>query len=163
MVLVTFDWVPEIPRGYVRDLRVRWALEEANLPYRIETVPFKSRNAEHFSSQPFGQVPWLRDGEISLFESGAIMLHVAERSEILMPRHAEERAGVINWLFAALNSVEMATLPYSIFKFTGDEEQTAGRQALDAFLQSRLQHMEAYLSRRTWLVDTFFNCRYIDG
>lgn len=155
MVLVTFDWVPEIPRGYVRDLRVRWALEEANLPYRIETVPFKSRNAEHFSSQPFGQVPWLRDGEISLFESGAIMLHVAERSEILMPRHAEERAGVINWLFAALNSVEMATLPYSIFKFTGDEEQTAGRQALDAFLQSRLQHMEAYLSRRTWLVDTF--------
>jgi glutathione S-transferase len=155
MVLVTFDWVPEIPRGYVRDLRVRWALEEANLPYRIETVPFKSRNAEHFSSQPFGQVPWLRDGEISLFESGAIMLHVAERSEILMPRHAEERAGVINWLFAALNSVEMATLPYSIFKFTGDEEQTAGRQALDAFLQSRLQHMEAYMSRRTWLVDTF--------
>ncbi len=155
MVLVTFDWVPEIPRGYVRDLRVRWALEEANLPYRIETVPFKSRNAEHFSSQPFGQVPWLRDGEISLFESGAIMLHVAERSEILMPQRAEERAGVINWLFAALNSVEMATLPYSIFKFNGDEEQTAGRQALDAFLQSRLQHMEAYLSRRTWLVDTF--------
>ena len=59
LILTTFDWVPETPRGYVRDIRVRWALEETGLPYRVESVPFRARNAEHFSHQPFGQVPWL--------------------------------------------------------------------------------------------------------
>jgi glutathione S-transferase len=72
LILTTFDWVPETPRGYVRDMRVRWALEEAGLPYRVKSVPFRARNAEHFSHQPFGQVPWLTDGDISIFESGAI-------------------------------------------------------------------------------------------
>ena len=79
LILTTFDWVPEMPRGYVRDIRVRWALEEARLPYRVESVPFRARNAEHFSHQPFGQVPWLIDGDISIFESGAILLHLGER------------------------------------------------------------------------------------
>ena len=73
LILTTFDWVPETPRGYVRDIRVRWALEEAGLPYRVKSVPFRTRNAEHFSHQPFGQVPWLTDGDISIFESGAIL------------------------------------------------------------------------------------------
>ena len=62
MILATFDWVPKMPRGFVRDLRVRWALEEAGLPYRVEGVPFKNRGPEHFTHQPFGQVPWLIDG-----------------------------------------------------------------------------------------------------
>jgi glutathione S-transferase len=84
LILTTFDWVPEMPRGYVRDLRVRWALEEAGLPYRVESTPFRDRNVEHFSHQPFGQVPWLTDGDISIFESGAILLHLAERSDALM-------------------------------------------------------------------------------
>ena len=85
LILTTFDWVPETPRGYVRDIRVRWALEEAGLPYRVKSVPFRARNAEHFSHQPFGQVPWLTDGDISIFESGAILLHLGERSDALMP------------------------------------------------------------------------------
>jgi len=63
LILTTFDWVPEPPRGYVRDLRVRWALEEAGLPYRIESVPFGDRTPAHFAHQPFGQVPWLTDGD----------------------------------------------------------------------------------------------------
>ena len=86
LILTTFDWVPEPPRGFVRDVRVRWALEEARLPYRLESVPFVSfeeRGAEHLAHQPFGQVPWLTDGDISIFESGAILLHLAERSESL--------------------------------------------------------------------------------
>jgi glutathione S-transferase len=83
LTLTTFDWVPEMPRGFVRDLRVRWALEEAGLPYRVKSVPFRERNAEHFSHQPFGQVPWLTDGDLSIFESGAILLH---------PRRAERQA-----------------------------------------------------------------------
>ena len=81
LILSTFDWVPETPRGYVRDLRARWALEEAGLPYRVESVPFRGRGAEHFLHQPFGQVPWLTDGDISIFESGAILLHLGERSD----------------------------------------------------------------------------------
>ena len=82
LVLITYDWVPEMARGYVRDIRVRWALEEAGLPYRVESTPFRDRGAEHFAHQPFGQAPWLTDGDISIFESGAILLHLGERSDV---------------------------------------------------------------------------------
>ena len=111
LILTTFDWVPEMPRGYVRDLRVRWALEEAALPYRVESTPFRARDAGHFAHQPFGQVPWLSDGDISIFESGAILLHLGERSAALMPTDPRPRAEALEWLFAALNSVEIASLP----------------------------------------------------
>src|SRR4249920_2880350 len=118
LVLTTFDWVPEKPRGYVRDLRVRWALEEAGLPYRVESVPFRARNAEHFSHQPFGQVPWLTDGDLAIFESGAILLHLGERSDKLLPSDPRRCAEAKEWLFAALNSVEMASQPWTIFTFS---------------------------------------------
>ena len=91
LVLNTFDWVPDMPRGYVRDLRVRWALEEAGLPYRVESVSFHDRKVETFKHQPFGQVPWLTDGDISIFESGAILLHLGELSEALMPADPHSR------------------------------------------------------------------------
>ena len=73
LVLTTYDWVPPPPRGFVRDLRIRWALEEAGLAYRVESTSFRDRKPEHFAHQPFGQVPWLTDGELSIFESGAIL------------------------------------------------------------------------------------------
>src|SRR4029078_10896187 len=95
LVLTTYDWVPPPPRGYVRDIRVRWALEEARLPYRVESVPFGARKAEHFSQQPFGQVPWLTDGAMSIFESGAILLHLGERSDALMPADTRGRSEAI--------------------------------------------------------------------
>ncbi|AMC99283.1 glutathione S-transferase family protein [Halomonas chromatireducens] len=155
LILTTFDWVPETPRGFVRDLRLSWAMEEAGLPYRIESVPFRERGAVHFTHQPFGQVPWLTDGDLSIFESGAILLHLGERSERLMPADPRGRSDVIVWLFAALNSVEMATLPWSIFKFTGDTEETPARKSLNNFLASRLQHMEAVLAGREWLAGSF--------
>lgn len=155
LTLTTFDWVPDMPRGYVRDIRVRWAMEEAGLPYRVESVAFRDRDAEHFSHQPFGQVPWLTDGDLSLFESGAILLHLAERSEALMPADPQRRSEVIQWLFAALNSVEAASLPWSLFKFSGDTAETPGRQHLEGFLLARLQHMEAVLADRQWLADSF--------
>src|SRR5262245_55012454 len=120
LTVVTYDWVPKMPRGYVRDLRVRWALEEAGLPYRVKAVPFKDRKADHFSNQPFGQVPWLTDGDISIFESGAILLYLGERSDALMPPDPRGRAEVQEWVFAALNSVEMASLPLLVLKFSGD-------------------------------------------
>ena len=155
LILTTYDWVPEMPRGYVRDLRVRWALEEAALPYRVESVPFRTRDAEHFAHQPFGQVPWLTDGDISIFESGAILLHLGTRSEALLPADPRRRSEALEWLFAALNSVEMASLPWSIFAFSGDTGDTPGWKRLDGFLKARLGHMEPVLAAREWLAGSF--------
>jgi glutathione S-transferase len=155
LILTTYDWVPQIPRGYVRDLRVRWALEEAGLPYRVESTPFRDRKAEHFLHQPFGQVPWLTDGDVSIFESGAILLHLGECSDVLMPIDRRGRAEVVEWLFAALNSVEMPSVPWSLFKFSGDVADTPGRKMLDGFLDARLKHMNTVLAGREWLAGTF--------
>ncbi len=155
IILTTFDWVPEMPRGFVRDIRVRWALEEAGLPYRVESVPFRERGAEHFTHQPFGQVPWLTDGDISIFESGAILLHLGERSDALMPTDPRARSEVIEWLFAALNSVEAASQPWTLFRFAGDTLETPGSKLLDQFLSARLKHMETVLAARTWLAASF--------
>jgi glutathione S-transferase len=156
LILTTFDWVPEMPRGFVRDLRVRWALEEAGLRYRVESTPFRDRKPEHFSHQPFGQVPWLTDGDVSIFESGAILLHLAERSDVLMPSDPRGRGEALEWVFAALNSVEMASLPWVLFKFWGDSYDSPGGKNLDAFLKdSRLRHMETVLAGREWLAGRF--------
>lgn len=155
MVLTTFDWVPEFPRGFVRDIRIRWALEEAGLPYSVNSVPFKDRGADHFLYQPFGQVPWITDGEVTIFESGAAVLHIAEQSETLMPTDPKGRSDVIMWLFASLNSVEAASLPWFILRFAGEDEASPEREAINGFLSLRLKHMEEVLSGRTWLTDQF--------
>ncbi|WP_304177459.1 glutathione S-transferase family protein [Phenylobacterium aquaticum] len=155
LVLTTFDWAPDLPRGYVRDLRVRWALEEAGLAYRVESTPFRDRGAAHFAHQPFGQAPWLTDGDLSIFESGAILLHLAERSAVLMPADSRGRAEVVEWVFAALNSVEMASLPWTIFQFSGQTGDTPAWALMDGFLKARLGHMEAVLAGRDWLAGTF--------
>ena len=81
----TLDWVPEPPRGFVRDLRLRWTCEEAGLPYRIATVAFDDRETNHLDRQPFGQVPMLEDGDLRLFESGACVIHLARKGGILIP------------------------------------------------------------------------------
>lgn len=150
LVLTTYDWVPPPPRGFVRDIRVRWALEEAKLPYRVETTPFKDRGAAHLEHQPFAQVPWLTDGDLSIFESGAIVLHVGELSEALRPRDPEGRAAVLEWTFAALNSVEMATLPWALLKFQGKSEKF-----FDDFTRLRLDRLEPLLAKREWLAGSF--------
>lgn len=154
-VVTTFDWVPKTPRGLVRDLRVRWALEEAGLPYRVESVPFDDRKAGHLAHQPFGQVPWLVDGDISIFETGAILLHLGERSAALMPADPRGRSDTIAWLIAALNSVEMASLPWALLMFANVPADTPSRKPLDDFLKLRLQRMEPVLSQREWLAGPF--------
>lgn len=155
LILTTYDWVPDMPRGFVRDLRVRWALEEAGLSYRVESTPFRDRQPAHFAHQPFGQVPWLTDGDLSIFESGAILLHLGELSDKLMPKDRRGRSEVTQWLIAALASVEAASQPWSFFKFAGDTDQTVMRQFFDGFLEARLKSMESVLVDRTWLVGTF--------
>jgi glutathione S-transferase len=156
LVLTTFDWVPEMPRGFVRDLRVRWALEEAGLTYRVESTPFRDRKGGHFAHQPFGQVPWLTDGDLSIFESGAILLHLGNRSVALLPTDPRGRSEALEWLFAALNSVEMASLPWALLMFSGAKDDTPTWKLFDSFLKdSRLKHLEPVLASREWLAGTF--------
>jgi glutathione S-transferase len=155
LVLTTYDWVPDLPRGFVRDLRVRWALEEAGLPYRVESTPFRERGAGHFAHQPFGQTPWLTDGELSIFESGAILLHLGELSDKLLPTDPRGRSDAKEWLFAALASVEAASQPWSFFMFSGDTDETPMRKFFESFLEARLKRMEPVLAGGEWLVGTF--------
>jgi len=155
LVLTTYDWVPEMVRGFVRDLRVRWALEEAGLAYRVESTPFKDRGPEHFAHQPFGQVPWLTDGDLSIFESGAILLHLGERSDKLLPSDPKRRAEAKEWLFAALNSVEMASLPWVMFNFMGFTNDTPTWKWIDDFVKLRLARVEPVLAKGEWLVSSF--------
>ncbi|MBN8607313.1 MAG: glutathione S-transferase family protein [Caulobacterales bacterium] len=155
LVVVTYDWAPPPPRGFVRDLRIRWALEEAGLPYRVESTPFRDREPEHFAHQPFGQVPWLKDDDVSIFETGAIMLHLGAKSEALMPKDARGRGEVTEWVFAALNSVEMASLPWALLQFSGDTSSQAF-QLFDDFVKvHRLAHLEPILAEREWLTNRF--------
>lgn len=151
LTIWTYDWVPEGPRGFVRDLRLRWAAEEAGLRHRVATVPFEGRQADHFRRQPFGQVPFLTDGEISIFETGACLLHLAGKSELLMPRSAPGEAETVQWVIAALNSMEMVTVPWWFLGLSGDRET-----GLAGWLDSRLAHLEAVLSEREWLVEDRF-------
>ena len=102
-----FRWVPPFARGLVRDLRVRWALEEAGLPYEARLIgPDDQKSESYRAMQPFGQVPAFEENNLVLFECGAILLHIAERSDVLMPTDSKARARMTAWMFAALNSVE---------------------------------------------------------
>ncbi len=102
-----FRWVPDFVRGLVCDLRVRWALEEAGLPYELRLIgPEDQKCPGYRAMQPFGQVPAYEEDGLVLFESGAILLHIAERSDVLMPREANSRARMTAWMFAGLNSIE---------------------------------------------------------
>lgn len=155
LVLTTYDWVPPPPRGFVRDIRVRWALEEAELPYRVESTPFKDRGPEHYANQPFAQVPWLTDGDLIIFESGAILLHLGEMSDKLMPTERRARSECKEWLIAGLNSMEMGSVPWSLFHFMGQtENQMFG--FFDNWVKDlRAKRMETVLAKRDWLSGSF--------
>lgn len=146
LTIWTLDWVPEGPRGFVRDLRLRWACEEAGLAYQVKTVPFDGRETNHLDRQPFGQVPYLDDGEIRLFESGACLLHLASKSEALMPRDPVGAAEALEWTIASLNSIEMVTVPWWFLKISGDADN-----GLAGWVGSRLDHIESVLGEREWL------------
>lgn len=155
LTLFTYDWVPDPPRGYVRDVRVRWALEEAALPYRVQGVPFKHRGPEHLAHQPFAQVPWLTDGDLSIFESGAILLHLGQKSDALLPRDARARKEAVEWVFGALNSVGMASVPWSIFLFYEFDDGSPAWKFFDDFVGMRVDRLEPVLAQREWLAGSF--------
>lgn len=151
LIIWTYDWVPEGPRGFVRDLRLRWACEEAELPYTVRTVPFDGRETNHLEQQPFGQVPFLSDGELQLFESGACLLHLAWKNDKLMPRDPAGEAHTQQWIISALNSIEMVTVPWWFLKISGKEDN-----GLTQWMEMRLQQLENVLNERDWLATNRF-------
>jgi glutathione S-transferase len=138
--------VPEGPRGFVRDLRLRWACEEAGLAYAVRTIPFDDRETNHLARQPFGQVPYLDDGGLELFESGAGLLHLARKDDKLMPRDPLGEAQTLQWTIAALNSIEMVTVPWWFLKMSGDEDNQ-----LTGWVGARLGQIENILRAQEWL------------
>jgi len=146
LTIWTLDWVPEGPRGLVRDLRLRWACEEAGLGYTVRTIPFEDRHTNHLERQPFGQVPYLDDGELKIFESGAGLLHLARKSDRLMPSDPAGAAETQQWTIAALNSIEMVSVPWWFLKISGAE-----KNHLTGWMGMRLDQLEKTLSEREWL------------
>jgi glutathione S-transferase len=146
LTIWTLEWVPEGPRGFVRDLRLRWACEEAGLSYTVRTIPFEDRETNHLTHQPFGQVPFLKDDELEIFESGAGLLHLARKSDKLMPRDPVGEAKTLQWVIAALNSIEMVTVPWWFLKITGAENP-----GLTGWMGKRLEQLENVLGGQDWL------------
>ena len=150
--ITTFAWVPPFARGFVRDLRARWAFEEVGQPYRVQLVA-DARTPEHRRFQPFGQVPTYRDDEVEIFESGAIVLHIAERAGQLIPADPAARMRALQWLAAALNTVEpavMALTVNNVFEADSPWSEQRAPKVLDD-LNTRLADLAAALDDRDWL------------
>ena len=156
--VTAFRWVPDFAQGLVRDLRIRWALEEIERPYRVRLLDaMNPRPAEYFCEQPFGQVPAYRDDEVQLFESGAILIHLGMQDERLLPSDTNGRMRAIAWLIAALNSVEPAIFPLLMINvFNKGEPWTDGaKPAFMARLEDRLTCMSKALGDKEWLEARF--------
>jgi glutathione S-transferase len=149
-----FQWVPPFARGQVRDLRVRWALEEAGIPYKSRLlVAGEGDTPEYRALQPFGQVPIFEEEGFVLFESGAIVLHIGERSEALLPKDPKARARATQWLIAALNSIEPHVMNVVVLDlFYADQEWAKLRRpSAEAFLRHRLGSLSKALGDKAFL------------
>ena len=155
--ITAFEWVPDFARGFVRDLRPRWACEEAGIAYRERLISALERPDWYFAEQPWGQVPSMRDGDIHLFESGATLLHLGQMSQSLLPANGQPRADAISWLFAAFNSVEPCLFEFTnVTMFARDEEWAKLRRpSLEQFIARRLAPLERLLGGQDWLAGTF--------
>jgi glutathione S-transferase len=153
-----FSWLPPFAQGVARDMRVRWALEEAGLAYRTRLLDARlPKDREYYLDQPFGQVPIYDDGEVRLFESGSIVLHIAQSVAALMPRDEAGRARTATWVFAAINSVEPPITELNgIDLFNADAEWAkARRPQVEARVQERLDRLVDWLGERDYLEDRF--------
>jgi glutathione S-transferase len=156
--LTTFRSVPSFAVGHVRDLRVRWALEEAGLPYRVHLIgPDDTPTPAYRQKQPFGQIPVLEDDGLALFESGAILLHLGHTSPALLPTDPARREQATAWMFAALNSVEpqVGALAELIAFSAGEAWAIERRPALEATAHKRLRALDVWLEGRDYLAGGF--------
>jgi glutathione S-transferase len=150
--ITTFGWVPEFARGFVRDIRPRWAFEEVGQPYAVDLIT-DSKCPDHRRWQPFGQVPTYRDDQVAIFESGAIVLRIAERAGKLIPADPAARMRALQWVVAALNSVEPFVMAVAVNDiFEADREWSKARHVKVADdLKTRLGELEVALGDKVWL------------
>ena len=151
--ITAFGWVPDMAKGLVKDLRVRWALEEAGLPYRVRLLHAMHKPADYVQQQPFNQVPCLRQGDLTIFESGAILQYIGEYSDALLPRDPKGRFAAIQWTYAALNSLEPfiqhRVLLDSIY--AGEEWARLAKPRADELARLRLTQLSQRLGQKEWL------------
>jgi glutathione S-transferase len=157
-VITAFAHSPDRGRGLARDMRVRWALEEVALPYDVRLLSFEAmKQSAHLALHPFGQIPTYEEGDLALFESGAIVLHLGERHAGLLPDDADARARAIAWMFAALNTVEPPVVEFSMAGiFERDQPWFEARQpVLRDRVRTRLDQLSARLDDAEWLDGAF--------
>jgi glutathione S-transferase len=150
--ITAFRWVPDFAQGVVRDLRARWALEEAGLDYRVRLLD-QQRPPEYLLEQPFDQVPCLRDDQVQIFESGAIVQYLGDKTEALLPRDPQGRFRAIQWTYAALNSVEPAIINLLLIDifFVGEEWAKLRRPGAADFAKLKLKRVSEWLGDKTCL------------
>jgi glutathione S-transferase len=154
ITITAFERSPDRGNGLARDMRVRWALEEAGLPYEVRLVSFKTmKEPAHLALQPFGQIPTYEDGDLALFESGAIVFHIAERHAGLLPEDAAARARAIAWMFAALNTVEPPVFDRAIARILERDEPWYEQRlrGLEDSIRKRLDGLSRRLGDAEWL------------
>lgn len=155
--ITAFEWVPDFAKGVVRDLRARWALEEAGLDYRVRLLG-QQRPAEYLLEQPFDQVPCFNDGKVHIFETGAIAQYIGEQSEELLPRDPQGKYRAIQWTYAALNSVEPAFLNLLLIDifYAGEEWAKLRRPSAEEFARLKLKRVSEWLGDKQWLEGSRF-------
>ena len=158
ITITAFERSPDGGKGLARDMRVRWALEEVGQPYDIRLLSFKAmKEPAHLALHPFGQIPTYEEGDLALFESGAIVLHIAERHAGLLPDDANARARAITWMFAALNTVEPPIFDRALAKILERDEPWYEQRlrALEGSIRKRLRELSARLGDADWLDGAF--------
>lgn len=156
--ITAFERSPDRGRGLARDMRLRWALEEVGQPYAVRLLSFEAlRQPAHLALQPFGQIPTYQEGDLALFESGAIVLHIAERHAGLLPEDANARARAVAWIFAALNTVEPPIFDHSLARILERDEPWFEKrlQTLEASIRKRLGDLSRHLGAADWLDGAF--------
>jgi glutathione S-transferase len=157
-IVSAFHTVPDFAKGRVRDLRIRWAYEEIGAPYGTHLLnAMQPRGEDYLEWQPFDQVPALRDGSVEMFESGAILLHIAEKHDALLPKEEQARWQAISWLFAALNSVEPALMMVVTFALFQSDKPWSGEaiEAVRPFARQRFKRLADALGDGEWLAGEF--------
>ncbi len=158
ITITAFERSPDGGKGLARDMRVRWALEEVGLSYHVRLLSFKAmKESAHLALHPFGQIPTYQEGDLALFETGAIVLHIAERHAGLLPLDANDRARAIAWMFAALNSVEPAILEFATARLL-ERDRPWSKERLPLVedrVRTRLEPLSRRLDDADWLEGAF--------
>ncbi|POO56310.1 glutathione S-transferase family protein [Agrobacterium rosae] len=158
ITITAFERSPDRGKGLARDMRLRWALEEVGRPYEVRLLSFQAmKEPDHLALHPFGQIPTFEEGDLALFESGAIVLHIAETHPGLLPTEANARARAINWMFAAINTVEPPLMERVIAKIVEGERSWAEERLplVDARIHQRLHELSVRLGGAEWLDGAF--------